>query len=250
MSAPPEKSLLLQLEEHVAYGYRLIKEKKLTKGHFVFWTGRAKSILIQLLGVETEVIKDLDLYFKKIRETEPSVDQLKEKLKEIEQISEILRETAGLPLSLPISRPSRPPKTEYVFIIHGHDELNMRRLSDLLRDHFHLKPIVIIAKPGMSRPLIDKFEEDSKMCSFALALFTPDDHVETLKEEYDQARPNVIFETGWFVGRLGRHRVLILLKEGTEIHSDLDGVSRIQFIEDINEKALEIQRELQAAKII
>jgi predicted nucleotide-binding protein len=74
--------------------------------------------------------------------------------------------------------------------------------------------------------------------------------VSTESGEYTQARPNVVFELGWFYGRLGRNRVAMLLKEGTRIHSDLDGVSRIEFIRYVDEKLAAIESELGAAGVL
>jgi predicted nucleotide-binding protein len=114
-----------------------------------------------------------------------------------------------------------------------------------------LKPKVILDEAGRSAPTIVKFEEHAQTCSFAIALFTRDDTI-TLKsgEAYWQARPNVTFETGWFVGRLGKERVLILLQEGVRIYSDFDGVNRIQFRDDVHDKFRNIKTELEAAGLI
>ena len=149
------------------------------------------------------------------------------------------------------SRASLIPTTKNVFIIHGHNELNRLRLCALVQGNFGLNPIVLLDKPGRSAPTIEKFEEQAKNCSFAIALFTADDNV-TAKSgnRYDQARPNVIFETGWFVGRLGKDRVLILLQKGAEIHSDFDGVNRVEFKENLEDKFLAIQNELGAAGLL
>ena len=38
------------------------------------------------------------------------------------------------------------------------------------------------------------------------------------------ARQNVVFEAGYFIGRLGRENVAILVDKGIEIPSDLQGV--------------------------
>ena len=148
--------------------------------------------------------------------------------------------------------PSIPGAAESLlkYAIHGHDELNTRRLTQLLQGHFNLNPIAMLSKPGMSRPLIEKFEEEAQNCSFAFGLFTPDDEIVNAPNRYMQARPNVIYEVGWFIGRLGKHRVTLLLKHGTNIHSDLDGVSRIPFSDNVEDKFLDIQKELKAAKII
>jgi predicted nucleotide-binding protein len=69
-------------------------------------------------------------------------------------------------------------------------------------------------------------------------------------DEYRQSRPNVFFELGWFYGRIGRENVCILFKEGTKIHSDLNGISLIQFDKDISNKNLEIELELKEANLI
>ena len=52
--------------------------------------------------------------------------------------------------------------------------------------------------------------------AYAFAIFTPDDIVRTQAREYLQARPNVIFELGWFYSKLWRGKVSILFKRGTK----------------------------------
>jgi predicted nucleotide-binding protein len=74
--------------------------------------------------------------------------------------------------------------------------------------------------------------------------------IEVKGSQYTQARPNVIFELGWFYWRLGRDKTCILFKKSTQIHSDLDGINRIEFTTSIQESYLEIERELQAAGLV
>lgn len=62
--------------------------------------------------------------------------------------------------------------------------------------------------------------------------------------------PNVTFELGWFYGRLGRSKVCILSRKGTKIHSDLDGINRIDFTESVEERIGEIERELKEARLV
>ena len=47
---------------------------------------------------------------------------------------------------------------------------------------------------------------------FAIALVTPDDVVKKAGKSQWQARPNVLFELGWFYGRLGPQRLLVLVE--------------------------------------
>jgi predicted nucleotide-binding protein len=140
-------------------------------------------------------------------------------------------------------------RSNVVFIVHGHDELNLRRLQEILKK-WNLEPIVLSRKPGRGRTLIEKFEDEAKVASYAFALLTPDDLIASKQEGYAQARPNVIFELGWFYGQLGRHRVCILLQDGTKIHSDLDGISRIEFKESVEDVATQVKRELVAGKML
>lgn len=135
-------------------------------------------------------------------------------------------------------------KENVVFIVHGHDEPNLYKLKELLRDEYGLTPIVLSSRPGSGKTIIEKFEAEAKKAAFSFVLLTPDDIIRKDDREYSQARPNVIFELGWFYGKLGRERVCILFKKGTEIHSDLSGISYVEFTEDVRGKALEIKREL------
>ena len=143
------------------------------------------------------------------------------------------------------------PDNRDIFIIHGHDHTNMMRLERLLKNRFDLNPLILIDKAGQGRTLIEKFEEIAQTCHFAFALLTPDDLVKVaVGREYAQARPNAIFELGWFCGRLGRRRICILTKEGTHLHSDLAGISRIEFKENVEEKITAIESELRAATLV
>lgn len=145
-----------------------------------------------------------------------------------------------------------PPSTESrtVFIIHGHDELNLLHLKELLRERWQLDPVVLSGEAGRGRTLIEKFEQEAQRAAFALALITPDDVISNRGSEYAQARPNTVFELGWFYARLGRTRVCILLKKGATMHSDLDGISRIEFSRRVNEVVAELERELIDAGVL
>lgn len=65
--------------------------------------------------------------------------------------------------------------------------------------------------------VIEKFKHYAQQCSVAIAVFTPDDEVESSGIRYLQVRPNVIYELGWFTGRSGRSGAMLLLKKGTSI---------------------------------
>lgn len=147
---------------------------------------------------------------------------------------------------------SRIKNSKKVFIIHGHNEAKRRELDALLKSQFGLEPIVLSEQPDQGLTIIEKFEKYASQCSYAFALFTPDDIISDGNTEYFQARPNVIFELGWFYANLGRSRVCILdqASEKSRIFSDLQGVMRVQFNNDVSEKYLDIERELKSVGIV
>ena len=62
--------------------------------------------------------------------------------------------------------------------------------------------------------------------SFAILVLTGEDKT---SEEGFRARQNVIHEAGLFQGRLGFNRAIILLEEGTEEFSNIQGIEKIRF---------------------
>ena len=81
-----------------------------------------------------------------------------------------------------------------------------------------------------------------------MALLTPDDAggLSGEAEQSPRARQNVIFELGFFIGKLGRDRVRALTKGEPEIPSDYAGVEYIQIDEAGGWKMI-LMKELKAA---
>ena len=145
-----------------------------------------------------------------------------------------------------------PPRGDKIFVVHGHAEDKWRELDDLIENQLGLKGRIVVLKEeaSKSQTVIAKFEEYAKQCCYCLALVTPDDEVKSRKSSYRQARPNVLFEIGWFYGRFGPRRVCILQQSGTAVPSDLGGVVTLEFQEKISEIYLPIKQELEAAGVI
>lgn len=177
-------------------------------------------------------------------------------LMHVEQLLRQLSVLAELGQTGTRSYPSATPLTKKVFIVHGHDATNWKDLRHILTEPpykgYGIEPVVIREQAGQSKPILQKFEDAAAESSYAICIFTPDDVVRVKKDgsQHEQARPNVIFETGWFVGRLGPSRVLLLVKNGTQLHSDFDGVSKVPFAVSIEEQMAQINRELVAAGLL
>jgi len=219
--------------------------KKYNRSQFLV---RAKNALQALYGHKAPVVQKYIDTIKRLRNI--TEDEYSNLFVEFEHILKYLEFISGQEKAYTMSQASVPPAGKDVFIIHGHDEVNTLRLRVLLQDNFGLRPVLMMSKPGLSRALLEKFEHSASACALAFALITPDDEIINHGKSYYQARPNVIFEVGWFVGRLGIPRVCLLLKDGTKVQSDIEGISRIIFRENIEEKVLELQRELKAVGLM
>lgn len=124
------------------------------------------------------------------------------------------------------------PKTNIdsikIFIVHGHDEA-MRESVARAITRLNLEPIILHEKPSKGRTIIEKFSDYGDV-GFAVVLLSPDDvgrHNNGSPDALNpRARQNVIFELGYFLGRLGRERVLALYKQepNFELPSDYSGV--------------------------
>jgi predicted nucleotide-binding protein len=111
-----------------------------------------------------------------------------------------------------------------VFIVHGRDDGKKEAVARFLTT-LELEPIILHEQPSQGRTLIEKFEAHANV-SFAVIILTGDDKGGPIHA--DSARPrgrqNVVFELGYFVGRLGRKKVCTLYEEGVEIPSDFSGI--------------------------
>lgn len=115
-----------------------------------------------------------------------------------------------------------------IFIVHGHDEAMKQAVARTV-EKIGLKPIILHEKPSKGRTTIEKFIDYSDV-SFAVVLLSPDDVAypkdRSPEDAKLRARQNVVFELGFFIGKLGRNRVLALYQEekNFEMSSDYSGV--------------------------
>jgi predicted nucleotide-binding protein len=129
-----------------------------------------------------------------------------------------------------------------VFLVHGRDDGKKNAVARFLEARAGLQVIILSERPNKGRSILTKFEEEAGEASYAIILMTPDDigHLRPELETNDitpstpqhRARQNVIFELGFFIGRLGVERVCALIPAGVEKPSDFDGIVYIHLDND------------------
>lgn len=137
-------------------------------------------------------------------------------------------------------------ETKKVFIVHGRDDSKKYELSGFLYEQ-GLIPIILHEQVNSGQTIIEKIENNSDVAC-AIILLTPDDEGKLKNSENPlktRARQNVIFEAGYFMGKLGRNRT-ILLSGVEETMSDIDGIVYL----DINNYKSSLLQELKALNII
>jgi len=112
------------------------------------------------------------------------------------------------------------------------------KLKHLLEVRLSLEAVLLDDKCLGSATLMEALERRAASATAAIVIMTPDDRVVTQDGgEYYQPRPNVTFEQGWLYAKLGRDRVLTMVKEGTTLHSDVLGIHHLRFVHSVMEKS-------------
>ena len=138
-----------------------------------------------------------------------------------ERVIEVIKqEIAGLPR---------------LMIVHGRSTDRVV-LEKILHSQGVKDPIVLRERFKVGETIPERFEREALQADGAVVLFTPDDEAASLIDQDGEpvnaielrrrvrARQNVSLEYGWFWGRLGRDRVLLLIKGELELPSDLAGL--------------------------
>ena len=151
------------------------------------------------------------------------------------------------------SESNSPSISNKIFIVHGHDQ-GLKTDVERFVHEIGLVPVVLHRETDQGATIIEKFEKHSDV-GYAFVLLTPDEISFTVDQENIQdnertkeyrARPNVIFEFGYFVGKLGRNKVCCLYKGETTLPSDLSGLIYKKVEDSIDSQAYSIIKELKA----
>lgn len=126
--------------------------------------------------------------------------------------------------------PNEQPK---LFIISSAEALDLARELQSGLQHDVLSVVWtdgVFFASGYALEILEAQVEES---DFAVAVTRFEDIVESRGQTLSTLRDNVVFELGLFMGRLGRHRTVLLhpRKSGVKLPSDLHGLTAIAYAE-------------------
>lgn len=133
-------------------------------------------------------------------------------------------EDLQLDVPKPLVQTINQNKSAKVFVVHGRDDLAKIEVARFL-EKLGIEAIILHEQVNGGATIIEKFEQYSDV-GFAVILYTPCDtgKYKDDKKANFRARQNVVFEHGYFIGKIGRKNVLALVKDNVEKPSDIDGV--------------------------
>ena len=159
-------------------------------------------------------------------------ESLQTQIKKLEGLVELLETELQLSVGH-IPAITLPVPGHRVFLVHGHEKAILNEVARFLTT-LEQDTIILREQANQGRTIIEKFEDYSNV-GYAIVLLTPDDRGGPAESEptvqKPRARQNVIFELGYFIGRLGRNRVCALYREGVEMPSDYSGVLYVKIDE-------------------
>ena len=108
--------------------------------------------------------------------------------------------------------------------MHGHDGELKQSVARIIEKQ-GIEAVILTEQANQGKTIIEKFEHYSDVGG-AICLFTADDigRANAESSDHSRARQNVVFETGYFIGKLGSDHIVILADEAIEMPSDLSGV--------------------------
>lgn len=216
---------------------------------------KSEMIVRKIFGDKSKYLKDLNINFWPMYA--PSSEQDKNEAwisgtNEMRNLFNTMKQELLLFEGTVEIKSNNTPQTENkkdIFIVHGKDETMKVSVARVI-EKIGLTPLILHEQPNKGRTVIEKFSDYSNV-SFSIVLLSPDDIGFSNGTDpslgKSRARQNVILELGYFLGKLGRERVLTLYKDESnfEIPSDYSGVLFVPF--DINGRwQFDLVKELKA----
>jgi len=134
-----------------------------------------------------------------------------------------------------------------IFIGHGRSKL-WARLQVFLKDDLNLETVSYESESRVGESIVPLLNKMLDQATYAILVLTAEDQTE---EGSKRARQNVVHEAGLFQGRLGFDKAILLVQQGLEGFTNIDGLQYIPFSgENIEETFYQLQRAMKQKGIV
>ena len=245
------------IKGQITKGKKLLDQegRSFTIADYAKWELVTRYVLEDVFGKDTpNVARVMDVEIRSPFYMEPDPDVSKTKSDHIKTLKIQVEKLGGLVEVLEMEnsiieeQEATIPAGHKIFLVHGHDESILHQTARFL-EKLEQETVILRELPNKGRTIIEKFE-DCDDIGFAVVILFGDDRGGIADEEYSKqrlrARQNVIFELGYFIGKLGRNRVCALYAPEVEIPSDYSGVLFIP-LDERKAWQYELAKEIKAA---
>jgi len=221
---PAGQSLFL-FRKQIDAGKKLLEQGTIDKAQFGQWHLVTKNVLEKAFGTNSPNVSNFEGVGRVMFYT-PAMDDAWWARHNRETLDTLLPRLTGLAelieteLQLQTGKPAEVAAASQaalhrIFLVHGHNEAALNEVARFL-EKLQQDIVVLREKPNQGRTVIEKFEEYADV-GFAVVLLTGDDHGSAVADSERlrmRARQNVVFELGYFIGRLGRNQVCVVSTRG------------------------------------
>ena len=138
----------------------------------------------------------------------------------LQQLARDIAQILEIRANSELEQPKSDPSMRCVFITHGNTD-EWRKVQPYVERDLDLKTIELAQEANAGQTIIEKLFANVGRCDSAVIVWTGDDRDE---KGSPRARENVMHEIGFFQGKYGRGRVILLHEDGVNIPTNLSGV--------------------------
>lgn len=142
----------------------------------------------------------------------------------------------------PILETKMHPKR--IFLTHGRSS-DWHEVQRYIEKTIGVETLELSEEPFQGRTILQKLDDESRKCGYAVIVMTGDDRV---GDDKVRARENVIHEIGFFQGRYGLDRVCLVYERGVNIPSNISGLGYVPFPKgEVRAAFADLRKEIEAA---
>jgi predicted nucleotide-binding protein len=187
------------------------------------YVSRYRLLRDEIMAVIPELYSDLPKRAEPLASAYAKVEHYGQLVRDLEYIFEVRANSELNPKEEEVTVEEN--QTKRVFISHGRSP-DWREVQSYIEKDLSIETLELAQQPNRGRTVLQKLDDESEKCSFAVVVMTGDDQVGT---GAPRARENVLHEIGFFQGKLGLENVCLLHEEGTNIPSNIHGLVYIPF---------------------